>query len=46
MSRRIYDLAAELDVLVLIHFQDVPNYSGEGVFASGFKRFQVRRTRQ
>ena len=31
--RRMYDLAAELDVPVLIHFQDVPNYTGEGVFA-------------
>ncbi len=39
--RRMYDLAAELDVPVLIHFQDLPNYPGEGVFASGFKRFEA-----
>jgi predicted TIM-barrel fold metal-dependent hydrolase len=39
--RRMYDLAAELDVPVLIHFQDLPNYAGEGVFASGFKRFEA-----
>ena len=39
--RRMYDLAAELDVPILVHFQDVPHYTGEGVFASGFKRFEV-----
>jgi len=39
--RRMYDLAAELDVPVLVHFQDVPHYAGEGTFASGFKRFEA-----
>ena len=39
--RRMYDLAAELDVPVLVHFQDVPHYSAEGTFASGFKRFEA-----
>jgi uncharacterized protein len=39
--RRMYDLAAELDVPILVHFQDVPHYTGEGVFASGFKRFEA-----
>jgi uncharacterized protein len=28
-------------VPILVHFQDVPHYTGEGVFASGFKRFEV-----
>jgi predicted TIM-barrel fold metal-dependent hydrolase len=39
--RRMYDLAAELNVPILVHFQDVPHYANEGVFASGFKRFEV-----
>jgi len=39
--RRMYDLAAELDVPILVHFQDVQHYAGEGVFASGFKRFEA-----
>ena len=39
--RRMYDLAAELSVPILVHFQDVPHYTGEGVFASGFKRFEA-----
>jgi len=39
--RRMYDLAAELDVPILVHFQDVPHYANEGVFASGFKRFEA-----
>src|SRR5271163_4803169 len=37
--RRMYDLAAELNVPILVHLQDVPHYANEGVFASGFKRF-------
>jgi len=39
--RRMYDLAAELGVPILVHFQDVPHYANEGVFASGFKRFEA-----
>jgi predicted TIM-barrel fold metal-dependent hydrolase len=39
--RRMYDLAAELNVPILVHFQDVPHYAGEGVFASGFKHFEA-----
>ena len=39
--RRMYDLAGELDVPILVHFQDVPHYAAEGVFATGFKRFEA-----
>jgi uncharacterized protein len=39
--RRMYALAAELDVPILVHFQDVPHYATEGVFASGFSRFEA-----
>ncbi len=39
--RRMYALAAELDVPILVHFQDVPHFATEGVFASGFKNFEV-----
>ena len=34
--RRLYDLAAELNVPVLIHFADVPQFEGEGTFTSPF----------
>jgi predicted TIM-barrel fold metal-dependent hydrolase len=37
--RRVYALAAELDVPILVHFQEVPHFEGEGVFSTGFKRF-------
>ena len=37
--RRMYALAAELDVPILIHFQEVPHTPTEGVFSSGFQRF-------
>lgn len=37
--RRMYALAGELDVPVLVHFQEVPHFEGEGVFSTGFKRF-------
>jgi uncharacterized protein len=30
-----------LDVPVLVHFQEVPHFEGEGVFATGFKRFEA-----
>lgn len=37
--RRLYAAAAELDVPVTIHFQEVPHTPTEGVFNTGFKRF-------
>ena len=36
--RRLYDLAAELHLPVLIHFADVPQFEGEGTFTSPFNR--------
>ena len=39
--RRMYALAAELDVPILIHFQEVPHTETEGVFSTGFKRFET-----
>lgn len=39
--RRMYALAAELDVPIMIHFQEVPHTETEGVFAPGFKRFET-----
>lgn len=39
--RRMYALAADLDVPVLVHFQDVPHYATEGVFAPGFRQFEA-----
>lgn len=39
--KRAYALAADLGVPILIHFQEVPHYEGEGVWASGFKRFEA-----
>jgi predicted TIM-barrel fold metal-dependent hydrolase len=37
--RRIYDLAAELDVPVLIHFQEVGQAAAAGGYNTGVKRF-------
>ena len=37
--RRMYSLAAELNVPILIHFQEVEQSPGEGVFSTGFKQF-------
>ncbi len=37
--RRLYAAAAELNVPVTIHFQEVPHTPTEGVFNTGFKRF-------
>ena len=34
--QRLYELAAELNVPVLIHFADVPQFEGEGTFTSPF----------
>jgi len=37
--RRVYALAAELDVPVLIHFQEVSQAAAEGGYNTGIKRF-------
>lgn len=39
--RRMYALAAELNVPILVHFQEVPHTPTEGVFATGFKNFEA-----
>ena len=39
--RRMYALAAELNVPILIHFQEVPHTPTEGVFSTGFRNFEV-----
>ncbi len=39
--RRAYALAADLNVPILIHFQEVPHTPTEGVFSTGFKNFEV-----
>src|SRR5450432_609289 len=39
--RRMYALAAELSVPILIHFQEVPHTPAEGVFATGFRNFEA-----
>lgn len=39
--KRMYALAAELNVPIQIHFGDVPQASGNGVFNGGFKRFDA-----
>jgi predicted TIM-barrel fold metal-dependent hydrolase len=39
--RRMYALAADLNVPILVHFQEVPHTSTEGVFATGFKEFEA-----
>ena len=38
--RRMYALAADLGVPILIHFQEVPHTPTEGVFSTGFKNFE------
>jgi predicted TIM-barrel fold metal-dependent hydrolase len=38
---RVYALAAELGVPVLVHFQEVPHTPTEGTFATGFKDFEA-----
>jgi len=37
--RRLYAAAAELNVPVTLHFQEFPHTATEGVFNTGFKRF-------
>ena len=39
--RRMYALAAELDIPILIHFQEVPHTATEGVFSTGFRNFEA-----
>jgi predicted TIM-barrel fold metal-dependent hydrolase len=39
--RRVYALAADLNVPILIHFQEVPHTPTEGVFSTGFKNFEA-----
>jgi len=39
--RRMYALAADLNVSIMVHFQEVPHFDGEGVFATGFKQFET-----
>ncbi len=39
--RRVYALAADLDIPVLVHFQEVPHTPTEGAFATGFKEFEA-----
>lgn len=39
--RRLYALAGELNVPILVHFQEVPHTPTEGVFATGFKNFEA-----
>lgn len=39
--RRMYALAADLQVPILVHFQEVPHTATEGVFATGFKNFEA-----
>jgi len=39
--KRMYALAAELNVPIQIHFGDVPQPSGNAVFNGGFKRFDA-----
>jgi predicted TIM-barrel fold metal-dependent hydrolase len=38
--RRMYALAAELNVPILVHFQEVPHTPTEGVFSTGFRNFE------
>ncbi len=39
--RRVYALAADLNVPVLVHFQEVPHTPTEGVFSTGFQQFEA-----
>ena len=39
--RRMYALAAELNVPILVHFQEVPHFDGEGTWGTGFKHFEA-----
>lgn len=39
--QRVYALAGELGLPVLIHFQEVEHFAGEGLWGTGFKRFEA-----
>ena len=39
--QRMYALAAELGVPILVHFQEVEHFAGEGLWSTGFKRFET-----
>jgi predicted TIM-barrel fold metal-dependent hydrolase len=39
--RRMYALAADLNVPILIHFQEVPHTPTEGVFSTGWRNFEA-----
>ncbi len=39
--RRMYALAADLNVPILVHFQEVPHTATEGVFSTGFRDFET-----
>ena len=39
--QRVYALAAERGVPVLVHFQEVEHFPGEGLWGTGFKRFEA-----
>lgn len=39
--RRMYALAADLGVPILVHFQEVPHFATEGVFSTGFQNFEA-----
>lgn len=39
--RRMYALAGELNVPILVHFQEYPHFEGEGDFSTGFKQFEA-----
>ncbi len=39
--RRMYALAGDLNVPILVHFQEVPHTPTEGVFSTGWKNFEA-----
>jgi predicted TIM-barrel fold metal-dependent hydrolase len=39
--QRLYALAGELGIPILVHFQEVPHTPTEGTFATGFKNFEA-----
>ena len=39
--QRVYALAGELGLPVLVHFQEVEHFPGEGLWGTGFKRFEA-----
>jgi predicted TIM-barrel fold metal-dependent hydrolase len=39
--RRIYALAAEMNLPILVHFQEVDHFAGEGAWSTGFAHFET-----